>query len=93
LAGTQFNYAQGFNGAGGFYSTSGFAPRDYNQVWHASGYYWQVFYTDPGGTLSGLERSSNNPTRWPGSISYGKAWCYNESDNSGVQWTCQTTTP
>ena len=90
-AGTQITYAQGTNGVGGTYSTTGYAPRDYNQVWHTSGYFWQVYYTDTAGYAHGWYRSSANPTRWPGSISYGKAKCYNEDDNSFAQWTCQTT--
>src|SRR5919204_4361357 len=90
-AGTNFNYAQGYFGAGGSFGTPGFAPRDYNRVWHAAGYEWWVFYELPNGSTACFRDNTNNPTSCPFSNSYAKAWCSNITDNSGVQWTCQTT--
>lgn len=93
LAATQFNYAQGVNGVGGTYQTSGEASRQYNQVWHQSGRYWWVWYLH-GSSQTGLVFSSSNPTKYPSpssTIAYAK--CSNHDDSSGVTWTCQTTRP
>src|ERR671930_493008 len=87
-AGTNFNYAQGYFGAGGSFGTTGFAPRDYNRVWHAAGYEWWVFYELPNGSTACFRDNTNNPTSCPFSNSYAKSWCSNITDNSGVQWTC-----
>ena len=89
----QINYASGTNGVGGTFPTSGEALRSYNQVWHQSGYYWWVWYLH-GSSQTGLVYDSSNPTKYPGgssTIAYAK--CSNQDDNSGVTWTCQTTTP
>lgn len=89
----QINYASGTNGVGGTFPTSGEAVRSYNQVWHQSGYYWWVWYLH-GSSQTGLVYDNANPTKYPGgsgTIAYAK--CSNQNDNSGVTWTCQTTTP
>lgn len=90
-AGTQFGYAQGRSGAGGIFSTAGYGPRDYNQVWHQRGYFWEVFYAQPSGYVYGWKRNAENPTYQPASNSYAAAKCLNDNDNSYVLWTCQTT--
>lgn len=91
VAGTQFNYAQGRNGVGGIFPTGGYGPRDYNQVWHQAGKFWEVFYVQPSRYVYGWKRNSNNPTVQPASNSYAEADCENDDDNSNVLWTCQTT--
>ncbi len=93
IAATQFNYAQGVNGVGGTFATSGEADRNHNQVWHQSGKYWWVWYLH-GSSQTGLVFNSSNPTKYPSpssTVAYAK--CSNSDDNSGVTWTCQTTRP
>ena len=91
-ASTQLNYASGMNGVHGRYSTPGFSSRDYNRVWHQPGYGWIVWYQEPNGTIDGYVTNTSNPTSWPHPIGYAKAFCFNDTDDSGVTWTCQTTT-
>jgi hypothetical protein len=91
LAGTQFNYAQGRNGAGGIFGTAGYGPRDYNQVWHQAGRTWEVYYVQPSGFVYGYRRDTENPTKQHASNSYARSVCANVNDNSYVLWTCQTT--
>lgn len=88
---SQIDYASGTNQTGGAWSTSGQTSRGYNQVWHQSGKYWWVYYD--GGNY-GQTYDNANPTRYGGG-SGGSAYsvCANDNDNSGVTWTCQTTTP
>ncbi len=88
---SQITYATGTNGSGSAWSTSGQASRAYNQVWHQAGRYWWVYYD--GGNY-GQTYDNANPTRYGGG-SGGSAYalCANDDDTSGVQWTCQTTTP
>ncbi|MDH5282239.1 MAG: hypothetical protein OEW52_14050 [Thermoleophilia bacterium] len=93
LAATQFNYAQGTNGVGGTYQTTGEDNRSYNQVWHQAGKSWWVWYLH-GSSQTCLKFNSSNPTKCPdpsATIAYSK--CSNYDDNSGVTWTCQTTRP
>lgn len=93
LAATQFNYAQGVNGVGGTFATSGEADRNHNRVWHQAGKSWWVWYLH-NGSLTGLVFNSSNPTEYPSpssTVAYSK--CSNSNDNSGVTWTCQTTRP
>lgn len=87
----QINYASNTNHAGGAWSTAGQTSRAYNQVWHQGGYYWWVYYV---GGNNGSTYDNANPTRFNGG-SGGAAYavCANDNDNSGVTWTCQTTTP
>jgi hypothetical protein len=92
-ASTVVTYAQGIFGVGGVYHTTGFAARDFNRVYHANGYYWQVLYQHTDGSTSGYASGFTNPTIWPNPDGYAKAFCANGSDDSGVTWTCQTTTP
>jgi hypothetical protein len=87
----QLTYATGVYGVNGTYSTPGYDHRQYNQVWHQIGKLWSVYYWT-GSETAGYELSSGNPTRWPGEIGYAIARCHNHTDDSGVQWTCQTTT-
>lgn len=88
---SQINYASGTNHPGDSWSTSGQAFRAYNQVWHEPGKYWWVYYD--GGNY-GQTYDNANPTHYGGG-SGGSAYavCANDNDNSGVVWTCQTTTP
>lgn len=93
LAATQFNYAQGVNGVGGTFATSGEANRNYNRVYHQSGKFWWVWYLH-GSSLTCVQFNSSNPTSCPNpssTVAYAK--CSNDDDNSGVTWTCQTTKP
>lgn len=92
-ASTWFTYAQGYFGAGGVFHTTGYAPRDANRVYHAYGYYWDPYYCNTSGTCFGDNTDYHNPTYSIGGASYAKSFCGNVNDNSGVQWTCQTTTP
>lgn len=89
-------YAQGnsFQG-GGIFHTQGYAPRNYDIAWHQPGYKWVVYYEDTSGDTHppGGFYSTDNPTRIDTNVSYDSAWCQNVNDNSGVTWTCQTTTP
>lgn len=89
--GAQNDYAQGRGGAGGVFQVGTYNHRHYNRVWHASGYYWQVYYSEPGGGVHGFADGTSNPTEWPSETGYGNAKCYNFNDNSFVLWTCQTT--
>ena len=89
----QITYAQDTNRTGETFSTTGEASRSYNQVWHQAGKYWWVWYLH-GGSQTGIAYDSANPTKYPGAsgtIAY--AQCANDNDNSGVAWSCQTTTP
>jgi hypothetical protein len=90
-AGTVFTYAQGTNGIGQTHSTAGYGPRDLNRVYHADGYFWEVWYCRTDGSCFDDVVSNINPTRSVGGASYAKAFCHNVNDNSGVLWTCQTT--
>src|SRR2546429_3511220 len=80
-AGTNLNYAQGYYGAGGSFSTPGFGPRDYNRVWHQSGYEWWVYYAHTNGDVICFRDNTSNPTSCPYSNSYAKSWCSNITDN------------
>lgn len=84
------NYAQGSGGAGGLYSTPGYAPRSYNRVYHQPGYTWTVYYRHPDNSTAGVVTNTSNPTSYPAGDSYARSLCFNGNDNSGVQWTCQT---
>lgn len=88
-------YAQGYYGANGFYRTTGFAPRNYDIAWHEAGTRWGVWYENSDGsdTPPGGFYSTDNPTRIDTNVGYARSHCNNVNDNSGVQWTCQTTTP
>jgi hypothetical protein len=90
-AGVWFNYAQGTNGVGGTFATTGYAPRDANRTYHAYGYYWELYYCRTDGSCFGDNIDYFNPTWALGGASYAKAFCRNLNDNSGVVWTCQTT--
>ena len=92
-AGTWFNYAQGTNGVGGTFATTGFAPRDDNRVWHQAGSSWWIWYLHTDDTLNCIRFNDSNPTECYHSDSYAKSKCSNGDDNSGVTWTCQTTKP
>jgi hypothetical protein len=88
----QYTYASGRNGAGGtFPGTNAYNHRDYNQVWHNTCCYWQVYYVETSGYVHGWVRNSSNPTRWGGEIGYATPKCHNENDNSYTLWTCQST--
>lgn len=92
-AGTQYTYYQGVGGAGSTFSTTGYAARDYNQVWHQAGRTWAVWYADTSGNVYGYVRNTSNPTKWPNPIGYAKSKCQNVNDTGPVLWTCQTTQP
>lgn len=88
----QYDYASGRGGVGGtFPGSNAFNHRDYNQVWHEPGYFWQVYYLDTDGFAYGYVRNSTNPTKWPNEIGYATPKCHNENDNSLALWTCQST--
>ena len=88
----QYTYASGRNGAGGtFPGSNAFNHRDYNQVWHNTCCYWQVYYVDTTGFVHGYMRDKNNPTKWRYEIGYATPKCHNENDNSYTLWTCQST--
>lgn len=91
-ASTQFDYASGVYGVGGTYNTTGYANRDYNQVWHASGKEWEVWY-DNGTTSFCFVDNTNNPTKCSGGAVSSISYAHNFTDNSGVTWTAQTTRP
>jgi hypothetical protein len=98
FAWTNFNYATGFNGASGSFATPGFAPREYNRVWHAQGWEWKIWYAHPNGSVNCFRDNTANPTACgspsdPVHDSYAQSFCQNWNDLSGVQWTCQTTQP
>jgi hypothetical protein len=88
----QLTYASGTFGVGGVFTTTGFDHRHYNQVWHQPGYTWCVWYKLTNDDNVAVVCDASNPTRWGGEIGYAKAQCHNTNDNSGVRWTCQTTT-
>jgi hypothetical protein len=92
LASTQFNYDSGAAAIGSGLSTTGYDYRDYNRVYHAVNYTWDVAYQDSQGSIFGQEVDASNPT-WQHSTAYGKSLCESISDNSGVTYTCQTTRP
>src|SRR5215218_20818 len=89
-AATWFNYAQGTNGVGGTFATTGFAPRDGNRVWHQAGYSWWVWYQHTDNSLGCIKFNDSNPTACYNPDGYAKSKCSNSDDNSGVTWTCQT---
>lgn len=85
-----FQYAQGYNGAGGSWQTQYYGNRSFNRVYHKDGTYWRLSYCDPGGCptpYSGTVNPLVDSRAW----NNAKAFCYNINDNSGVLWTCQTT--
>jgi hypothetical protein len=83
-----YTYASGRNGVGGDYQ-GGYNSYLYNQVWHALDYWWKVYYQTTDGRQVGVFESRSNPTKWPNPIGYGSPHCHNETDGSGVLWTCQ----
>jgi hypothetical protein len=85
--------AQGTNQVGGTWSTSGFAPREGNRVWHQAGYSWWVYYQNTDNSLGCVIFNDANPTKCEQPNGYAKSKCSNSTDNSGVTWTCQTTRP
>jgi hypothetical protein len=86
-------YAQGYYGAGGTFHTTGFGPRDFNRVYHQSGTTWWLFYCQTDGSCDNPYVGSVNPLVDNRDNGYAAAYCSNINDNSGVQWTCQTTKP
>lgn len=94
-AATQQTYATGQNGVGGVvYTTSPkYADRNYNQVWHASGYSWTVWYQDTGGSIYCNVTNNTNPTKCNSFSASKWALAQNNNDNSSVTWTAQTTVP
>lgn len=91
-------YRQSVNEPGGQWHTSTYDYRDFNRVYHQSGYTWGTSYCwyAPNNDCTYYYYSSANPTVDPyGSTSpyTAQAWCENLNDNSGVNWTCQTTHP
>lgn len=93
FASTIFTYAQYVNYPDEIFSTTGYASRDFNRVYHAVGYSWNPFYCNTSGSCFGGTVGTSNPTYASGSAGYAKAYCHNINDNSGVLWTCQTTRP
>lgn len=91
-AATQFDYASGVNGINGFYATTGYADRNYNQVWHQAGREWEVWYDNTFDAFCVVD-NTNNPTKCPSGLASAKAHAANFTDNSGVTWTAQTTRP
>jgi hypothetical protein len=85
-------YAQGTFGVGGVFSTTGYDHRHFNRVWHQYGYTWCVWWHLTDGSNVAVTCDYVNPTEWPYEVGYAKAQCHNTNDNSGVKWTCQTTT-
>lgn len=82
--------------------TSGYAERNYNEVWHQFGGMMHVNYcrtTDPpeppeGGSSwcpAGAVIDTVNPVQWPGHIGYAQSRCHNWDDI--LNETCQTTRP
>lgn len=97
-ASTVTTYRQSVDEPGGQWHTSTYQVRDFNRVYHQSGYTWGTSYcfSSPISDCLTYYYSSANPTVDPyGSTSpyTAQAWCENLNDNSGVNWTCQTTTP
>jgi hypothetical protein len=92
-AAVQTTYAQGHTSPGSVFYTPGFGPRLYNQVWHQLGYSWDACYTHTDGSWGTCAYGNGNPTKDSNDDGYAKADCYDVDDNSGVQFTCQTTKP
>jgi len=88
---SQVTYAQGVNGVGGDWRTTGYAPRQWNRVWRQPGPDWGLSYQYTNGQYCCFWIDNINPTVSHYGISYGRAWCSNLEDNTGVLWTCQTT--
>ncbi len=91
FASVTFTYAQGINGVGGRFNTVGYAPRDFNKVWHEQGYLWGLYYCTPQICDLNEVTGTANPTLDSRNAGYAMAFCHNHNDNSTVIWTCQTT--
>lgn len=87
-----FTYAQGTNGAGGSFYTTGFSGRDFNRVYHKSGTSWSLVYCYPDNHCGLLTTGTVNPLVDPNN-QYARSVCDNNNDSSNVTWTCQTTRP
>lgn len=94
-AATQQTYATGQNGVSGVVYTTNpeYANRNYNQVWHHSGYSWTVWYEDTAGYVYCNVTNTNNPTKCGSFSAYKWTLAQNVNDNSGTTWTAQTTVP
>lgn len=86
-----FTYAQGVNGVGGVYWTAGYAPRDFNRVYHQSGTEWTLYYCHTDFTCTTTYSGNVNPLVDQRNQGYAQAYCENDNDDSFVTWTCQTT--
>lgn len=85
------DYAVGTFGCCGYFPGPGFNTNYiYNQVWHSTNATWEVYYeTTTPPYVAGDVQNNSNPTKWPNAIGYGKPWCHNVNDNTGVAWSCQ----
>ncbi len=95
-ASTVQTYRQSANEVGGQWHTTSpvYANRDFNRVYHKSGTQWGLAYCDSVTGCCPYAFGTANPWVDPrGGGVYQEAWCYNVNDNSGVNWTCQTTIP
>lgn len=93
LASTTFTYAQGQDGVGGRFQTTGYDTRDFNKVWHHAGELWGLYYCSPSQCQLNEVTGTANPTQDSSNYSNGMSICHNHNDNSTVIWTCQTSTP
>lgn len=86
-------YASDKGYAGFEFGTSGYGPRAWNRVYHQQGALWDLTYCPVSGSCSAwYVGHGENPTVDPRNNGYAQAWCYNINDDTGVTWTCQTTT-
>jgi hypothetical protein len=97
-ASTVQTYRQSSNEVGGQWHTTSpeFANRDFDRVYHASGYDWGLAYCITNeSNCTQYNFGNTNPFYYMGGAgaSDSSAWCYNVDDNSGVGWTCQSTYP
>lgn len=99
-AGTAYHYGRGFygrspdgvNGAGLFTGTRDDLQRDYNEVWHQATYTWKVQYY--AAVPYCVVKNSNNPTKCSNPSNGGSpVQAYNYTDDSGTEWTLETTLP
>lgn len=91
-------FAQGNSAGSGNFALhtpnpEGFLTRNFVRVYHATGYYWEVFYCDSSSNCFDVTYTNTNPTENDSVANNAQAYCDDANDGSNSLFTCQTTHP